>query len=95
MSDTEVEPNIEEPAIEPFEDEQVRRRLKSLPPSAKLVAKVLAKEPKLSNAQIAEHSMLPKRTVRYALRRLEEEGLVEATYSIHDARKQLYFLDNA
>jgi len=36
--------------------------------------------------------LLPDRTVRYALNRLEEQELVDSRYSFKDARKQVYFL---
>ncbi len=67
-------------------------RLRELPPSAKLVAKVLETDSPLSQGQLAEESRLPDRTVRYALNRLEDESLVESRYSFHDARKQVYAL---
>ncbi len=69
-----------------------RDRLRDLPPSAKLVAKVLDDESPLSQGQLAQESLLPDRTVRYALNRLEEADLVGSRYSFHDARKQVYFL---
>ncbi len=78
----------------PMSDPEFRDRLRELPPSAKLVATVLDGESPLSQGQLAEESLLPDRTVRYALTRLEEEDLVESRYSFHDARKQVYFLAN-
>lgn len=77
---------------EPFADAEFRERLEELPPSAKLVAKVLETEAPLSQGQLVEESLLPDRTVRYALNRLEECELVGSRYSYHDARKQVYFL---
>ena len=74
-------------------DEEYERRLRELPPSAKLVAKVLETETPLSQGDLAEESLLPDRTVRYALNRLQDEELVEARYSFEDARKQVYFLN--
>ncbi|WP_340100782.1 helix-turn-helix domain-containing protein [Salinibaculum salinum] len=71
---------------------EFERRLRELPPSAKLVAKVLETDSPLSQGQLAEESRLPDRTVRYALNRLEDESLVESRYSFHDARKQVYAL---
>ncbi|MEF8784324.1 MAG: helix-turn-helix domain-containing protein [Haloarculaceae archaeon] len=71
---------------------EFERRLHELPPSAKLVAKVLETDSPLSQGQLAEESRLPDRTVRYALNRLEDESLVESRYSFHDARKQVYAL---
>jgi DNA-binding GntR family transcriptional regulator len=74
-------------------DEEFRERLRELPPSAKLVAKVLETDAPLSQGQLAEQSLLPDRTVRYALTRLQDAELVGSRYSFRDARKQVYYLD--
>ncbi len=79
---------------ETLTEDEYRDRLRELPPSAKLVAKVLESDSPLSQGQLAEESLLPDRTVRYALNRLEEVGLVNSRYSFRDARKQVYFLKN-
>ena len=63
-----------------------------LPPSAKLVAKVLEYNGQLTQSGIAEETMLPPRTVRYALTRLEEVDAVESRFSFTDARKRVYAL---
>ena len=63
-----------------------------LPPSAKLVAKVLEYNDRLTQSQLAEETMLPPRTVRYALTRLEEVDAVESRFSFTDARKRVYAL---
>ena len=73
-------------------DGEFRERLRELPPSAKLVAKVLEMDAPRSQGELAEESLLPDRTVRYALNRLEESELVGSRYSFKDARKQVYFL---
>lgn len=78
----------------PTQSPQFRERLRELPPSAKLVAKVLESEAPLSQGQLADESLLPDRTVRYALNRLEEVDLVSSRYSFRDARKQVYFLED-
>jgi DNA-binding GntR family transcriptional regulator len=70
---------------------EYRDRLRELPPSAKLVSKVLETDAPLSQGQLAEESLLPDRTVRYALNRLEDEDLVNSRYSFQDARKQVYY----
>ncbi|WP_134670822.1 MarR family transcriptional regulator [Halorussus marinus] len=88
MSTTTDEPPVAEQSADEY-----RERLRDLPPSAKLVAKVLETDSPLSQGQLAEESLLPDRTVRYALNRLEEESLVDSRYSFQDARKQVYFLD--
>jgi DNA-binding MarR family transcriptional regulator len=66
--------------------------VQDLPPSAKLVAKVLEYNGTLTQSQLAEETMLPPRTVRYALSRLEEVEVVESRFSFSDARKRLYSL---
>jgi len=76
----------------PLADPDVRERLRELPPSAKLVARILAEEGELAKGELAERSLLPTRTVRYALSRLEAADLVTARPSLRDARKQLYVL---
>lgn len=66
--------------------------VRDLPPSAKLVAKILDYEETLTQSQIAEETLLPARTVRYALTRLEDEGVVSSRFSFTDARKRIYQL---
>ncbi len=76
-------------------DEDVTDRwsaVRDLPPSAKLVAKVLDYNDTLTQSELAEETLLPPRTVRYALSRLEEEGVVDSRFSFSDARKRLYTL---
>ena len=66
--------------------------VRDLPPSAKLVAKVLQYEGTQTQKQLTEETLLPPRTVRYALTRLEEVRAVESHFSFTDARKRLYTL---
>ena len=61
-----------------------------LPPSAKLVYKVLEYNGPLTQKGIVEESMLSARTVRYALERLEEVGTVDEDVYFADARQNLY-----
>ena len=87
-----MSPTTADMSASPFSQEDFRERLRELPPSAKLVAKVLEDDAPLSQGKLAETSLLPDRTVRYALNRLEESELVDSRYSFTDARKQVYFL---
>jgi DNA-binding MarR family transcriptional regulator len=64
--------------------------LADLPPSAKLVFKVLEYKGPLTQKGIVEESMLSARTVRYALERLDDIGLVEEDVYFADARQNLY-----
>ncbi|AUG46495.1 ArsR family transcriptional regulator [Haloarcula taiwanensis] len=66
--------------------------VRDLPPSAKLVAKVLEYNETLTQSQLAEETLLPPRTVRYALSRLEDVGVIESRFSFADARKRIYTL---
>jgi len=66
--------------------------LRALPPSAKLVAKTLEYEGRLTQAELVESTRLPDRTVRYALRELEDEELVTSRISFVDARQRIYSL---
>ena len=66
--------------------------LRDLPPSAKLVLKVLEYNGGLTQKQIVEHSRLSQRTVRDALDRLQDVGVVEKDIYIPDARQNLYRL---
>lgn len=93
LGEADMSTNAENQSVETFlTNPDFRDRLRELPPSAKLVAKVLDDESPLSQGQLAKESLLPDRTVRYALNRLEEADLVNSRYSFHDARKQVYFL---
>ncbi|PSQ15119.1 ArsR family transcriptional regulator [Halobacteriales archaeon QS_8_69_26] len=66
--------------------------VQDLPPSAKLVAKVLEHEDRLTQSELAEETLLSPRTVRYAVSRLEEVDAVESRFSFADARKRIYIL---
>jgi predicted transcriptional regulator len=61
-----------------------------LPPSAKLVYKVLEYDGPLTQKGIVEESMLSARTVRYALERLDEVGAISEDVYFADARQNLY-----
>ncbi|MXV62115.1 winged helix-turn-helix transcriptional regulator [Natronorubrum sp. JWXQ-INN-674] len=69
--------------------------LSDSPPSAKLVYKVLDYNGSLTQQELAEETMLPKRTVRFALTRLETAELVEGQVSFRDARQSVYSLTEA
>ncbi len=71
----------------------IRAELRELPPSAKLVLKVLEYNGTMTQGQIAEETLLPTRTVRYALNRLEDVGAIRSRFSFSDARKRLYTLE--
>jgi len=78
--------------IQPADSDADWEAVHDLPPSAKLVAKVLEYNGSLTQSQLAEETLLPPRTVRYALTRLEEVDVVGSRFSFSDARKRIYTL---
>ncbi|MEF8806792.1 winged helix-turn-helix domain-containing protein [Natronomonas sp.] len=64
--------------------------VESLPPSAKLVYKTLEYEGSLTQSELAEESLLPQRTVRHALKKLDNAGVIEESVYLMDARKSTY-----
>ena len=71
-------------------EESDEENIADLPPSAKLVFKVLEYDGPLTQKQIVEESMLSARTVRYALERHENIGIVDENIYFADARQSLY-----
>ncbi|NKE38062.1 MarR family transcriptional regulator [Natronococcus sp. JC468] len=67
--------------------------IRDLPPSAKLVVKVLEHNDAMTQQQLADETLLPTRTVRYALNRLKDEHVIDSRFSFSDARKRLYSLN--
>lgn len=61
-----------------------------LPPSAKLVYKVLEYNGPLTQKGIVQESMLSARTVRYALERLDGIDVITEDVYFADARQNLY-----
>jgi len=72
--------------------EEMWEAVDDLPPSAKLAAKVLEYNGRLTQSAIADKSRLSPRTVRHALQKLEDAGVVESEISLADARQNLYSL---
>lgn len=66
-------------------------QLREKPPSAKLVAFVLHQHDELAIQQIHERSLLPTRTIRYALNLLRKDELVGQRTGLSDARTKVYF----
>ncbi|OVE86003.1 MarR family transcriptional regulator [Natronolimnobius baerhuensis] len=64
-----------------------------LPPSAKLVYKVLEYEGSMTQEEIAAESRLCSRTVRYALGKLEDD-FVTSRVCLEDARQSKYTIGN-
>lgn len=64
--------------------------INDLPPSCKLIYFVLRQEGPMTQGTLTEESMLPPRTVRYAIRRLEELDAISERIHLKDARQNIY-----
>lgn len=78
----------------PLKTQETSTDLHELPPSAKLVAKALEYDGDSTQSGLAESTLLPPRTVRHALTRLEENGVVTSRTSFMDARQRIYSLES-
>jgi len=65
-------------------------KLERLPPSAKLVFKILESKGQMTQKEIIHETILPSRTVRYALNRLKEEEILIELFYFLDSRQKLY-----
>ncbi len=68
-------------------------KVEELPPSAKLVLKVLEYNGEMTQGEIAEEARLSRRTIRDALSRLRNEKLVAKVPCLEDARKSFYEIE--
>lgn len=68
-------------------------RLLDAPPSAKLVHWVLERNGPATQSQLADETLLPQRTVRYALDALEDVDFVQKKRYVPDARKKVYYAE--
>jgi len=65
-------------------------KIKNLPPSAKLIYKILAYEGSLTQKELINSTFLPERTVRYALELLTKKDLIAKRPYLNDARQTIY-----
>ena len=74
---------------------QPEYEITDVPPSAKLVLKVLEYNDGLTQKEIVDRTRLSQRTVRDAVKRLQDRGIVEKGIYVPDARQNLYTLSEA
>ncbi len=72
---------------------RIRTHLANLPPSAKLVFKILEYEGSLTTKELIEKTGLPQRTLSYALKKLSAEKLITRKFYDRDARIQVYSIN--
>lgn len=64
--------------------------VKSIPPSAKLILKLLSEKKILRFEELKESTSFSKRTLLYAIKTLKEMDLVETQICMNDARRRFY-----
>ena len=95
MSATDQELSQEhDPDADSDADESTPTSVSELPPSAKLVYKVLEYEGSMTQEEIATESRLCARTVRYALGKLEDAEFVSSRACLEDARQSKYWIND-
>jgi DNA-binding transcriptional ArsR family regulator len=67
-------------------------RLGRLPDSAQRVFGAVRQEGPLTHADLRRRTGLPPRTIRFAVRRLRDEGFVDARSSLRDCRTCYFFV---
>lgn len=65
-------------------------RIKFIPPSAKLIYKVLTYEGGMTQKEIIRETYLPPRTVRYALDLLSKNSIIKRSPNLNDIRQTVY-----
>ena len=66
--------------------------IKTLPPSAKLVYRILGEHGALTSRELSDETFLAPRTVRHALKRLKAFGIVHTRNSLRDSRTSYFYL---
>jgi DNA-binding MarR family transcriptional regulator len=61
-----------------------------LPPSSRVVMKLLEELGSLTHKEIVDKSHLAPRTVRYALKKLKEQNMIIEKFNFKDARQIIY-----
>ncbi len=69
---------------------KLAEELFNMPPSSKLLLKILEYEGSMSQKELVKKTMLPDRTVRLAMSHLLEKGYVKKKVSIRDSRQKIY-----
>lgn len=72
---------------------ELETQLEGLPPSAKLVYKILEYEGPLTQQELRSETLLGQRTVYNALQELKENGFIDSKPRMADLRQHVYHLD--
>ena len=69
---------------------KLAEELLAMPPSSKLLLKIMEYEGSMTQKELASKTLLPDRTVRLALKHLMTKGYIKRKVSIRDARQKIY-----
>lgn len=61
-----------------------------LPPSSRTLFRLFKDGTEMTYKQLVSQSGLPPRTVRYALKKLKDSGLIAEKFNFQDARQIIY-----
>ncbi len=68
------------------------QKLEALPESAQRVFHAIRDDGPVTHATLREETGMPARTIRFAVKRLKEEGLIDARSSLRDCRTSYFFV---
>ena len=69
---------------------KLAEELFNMPPSSKLLLKILEYEGSMTQKELVKKTLLPDRTVRLAMSHLLEKGYVKKKISVRDSRQRIY-----
>jgi len=69
---------------------KLAEELLAMPPSSKLLLKIMEYEGSMTQKELASKTLLPDRTVRLAMKHLMEKGYIKRKVSMRDARQKIY-----
>ena len=73
---------------------RLAEELLAMPPSSKLLLKILEYEGTMTQKELVSKTLLPSRTVRLALKHLMDNGQIRKKISMRDARQKIYEISN-
>ncbi|QLK26152.1 MarR family transcriptional regulator [Natrinema zhouii] len=75
--------------------EHVPKELEAMPPTAKLVYRILEYEGKLTQQELRRETLLAQRTVYNALRDLKELDAIDSHPNSQDLRQTIYYTNSS
>ena len=78
--------------VSPDEVQVEASELRSLPNSARTIFQVILDHGAVTHADLRQITGMPARTIRYGVRRLKEDGLIDSRCSLRDSRTCYFFV---